>query len=80
VGGYAPRAREDSMRPRRWLSASGRPLNFTVRGRLRHSNASWLRRQLVPSWRAYWSRALLLTTYLNGICRPCSPQAFQPAL
>ena len=27
----APRAREDSMRPRRFLGASGRPLNFTVR-------------------------------------------------
>jgi hypothetical protein len=32
VGGYAPRAREDSMRPRRLMGASGRPLNFTVRG------------------------------------------------
>jgi hypothetical protein len=32
VGGYAPRAREDSVRPRRLVGASGRPLNFTVRG------------------------------------------------
>jgi hypothetical protein len=31
VGGYAPRARKDSMRPRRSGGASGRPLNFTVR-------------------------------------------------
>jgi hypothetical protein len=31
VGGYAPRAREDSMRPRRLGGAFGRPLNFTVR-------------------------------------------------
>jgi len=31
--GYAPRAREDSMRPRRLLGASVQPLNFTVRGR-----------------------------------------------
>ena len=31
VGVYAPRAREDSMRPRRLICASGRPLNFTVR-------------------------------------------------
>jgi hypothetical protein len=31
VGGYAPRALEDSMRPRRLIGASGRPLNFTVR-------------------------------------------------
>jgi len=31
VGGHAPRAREDSMRPRRLVGASGRPLNFTVR-------------------------------------------------
>jgi len=29
----APRAREDSVRPRRLISASGRPLNFTVRPR-----------------------------------------------
>ena len=29
--GHAPRAREDSMRPRRLGGASGRPLNFTVR-------------------------------------------------
>jgi hypothetical protein len=35
VGGYAPRAREDSMRPRRLVGASGRPLNFTVRRRAR---------------------------------------------
>ena len=28
VGGYAPRAREDSVRPRRLIGASGRPLNF----------------------------------------------------
>jgi hypothetical protein len=31
VGGYAPRAREDSVRPRRLSGATGRPLNFTVR-------------------------------------------------
>jgi hypothetical protein len=30
----APRAPEDSMRPRRSIGASGRPLNFTVRGPL----------------------------------------------
>jgi hypothetical protein len=29
----APRAREDSVRPRRLSGASGRPLNFTVRRR-----------------------------------------------
>jgi len=34
VGGYAPRALEDSVRPRRSMGASGRPLNFTVRGPL----------------------------------------------
>jgi hypothetical protein len=34
VGGYAPRGQEDSMRPRRLSSASGRPLNFTVRREL----------------------------------------------
>jgi hypothetical protein len=31
VGGYAPRAREEIVRPRRLIGASGRPLNFTVR-------------------------------------------------
>ena len=31
MDGYAPRARGNSMRPRRLLGASGRPLNFTVR-------------------------------------------------
>jgi hypothetical protein len=30
----APRALEDIMRPRRLVSASGRPLNFTVRSRV----------------------------------------------
>ena len=31
MGGCAPRAREDSVRPRRLIGASGRPRNFTVR-------------------------------------------------
>ena len=31
MGGYAPRAREDSVRPRPLVRASGRSLNFTVR-------------------------------------------------
>jgi hypothetical protein len=31
VGGWAQRAREDIVRPRRLVGASGRPLNFTVR-------------------------------------------------
>jgi hypothetical protein len=31
VGGHAPRAPEDNMRPRRLVGASRRPLNFTVR-------------------------------------------------
>jgi hypothetical protein len=31
VGGCAPRAREDSVRPQRLIGAAGRPLNFTVR-------------------------------------------------
>jgi hypothetical protein len=34
VGGYAPRAREEIVRPRRLVGASGRPLNFTVRPQL----------------------------------------------
>jgi len=33
VGGYAPRAREEIVRPRRLVHASGRPLNFSVRSR-----------------------------------------------
>jgi hypothetical protein len=33
VSGYAPRAPGDSVRPRRFSAASGRPLNFTVRCR-----------------------------------------------
>jgi hypothetical protein len=33
VGGYAPRAPEEIVRPRRLVGASGRPLNFTVRAR-----------------------------------------------
>jgi hypothetical protein len=40
VGGYTPRAREDSMRPRRLVGASGRPLSFTVRLRFDRSRAS----------------------------------------
>lgn len=31
MSGYAPRATEDSLRPRRWVGASERPLNFSVR-------------------------------------------------
>ena len=31
MGGYAPLAQEESVRPRRLGCASGRPLNFTVR-------------------------------------------------
>jgi thiol-disulfide isomerase/thioredoxin len=31
VGGYAPRALKNIVRPRRLVGASGRPLNFTVR-------------------------------------------------
>jgi hypothetical protein len=31
VGCFTPRAREDSVRPRRLGGASGWPLNFTVR-------------------------------------------------
>ncbi len=33
MGGYAPRAPEDSVRPRRSSGVVVRPLNFTVRGR-----------------------------------------------
>jgi hypothetical protein len=40
VDGYAPRARKDTMRPRRLLGASGRPLNFTVGG-VREALAAW---------------------------------------
>ena len=30
MSGYAPRALADSVRPRRLVGTSGRPLNFTV--------------------------------------------------
>ena len=33
MSGFAPRAPGNSMRPRRLVRASVRPLNFTVRGR-----------------------------------------------
>jgi hypothetical protein len=35
AGGYALRAREGSVRPRRLVGAAGRPLNFTVRSHRR---------------------------------------------
>ena len=34
MGGYAPRAREDSVRPRRLSGVVVRPLNFTVRAHM----------------------------------------------
>ena len=34
MSGLAPRAPGDSVRPRRLMCASGRPLNFTVRRRV----------------------------------------------
>ena len=37
---FAPRAREDSVRPRRLSGASGRPLNFTVRAHAQRFHAS----------------------------------------
>jgi hypothetical protein len=46
VGGWAPRAPEASVRPRRSLGASGRPLNFTVR---QHVDAIPDRSQLLLS-------------------------------
>jgi ABC-type nickel/cobalt efflux system permease component RcnA len=59
VGGYAPRAREDSVRPRRLMGASGRPLNFTVR-RAMAKSSRWLLAITavavvlsVPSWVAW---------------------------
>jgi hypothetical protein len=45
VGGSAPRARADSVRPRRLVSVSGRPLNFTVRSQMRGSFLAHL-----PDW------------------------------
>ena len=46
MGGYAPRAHGDSVRPRRLSVASGRPLNFTVR---QHVDAIPDRSQLLLS-------------------------------
>ena len=39
MSGYAPRAREDIVRPRCLMNASVRPLNFTVRGRQMRGSA-----------------------------------------
>jgi hypothetical protein len=69
VGGYAPRAREDSVRPRRLISASGRPLNFTVRA---HMN--------VPADLRAFAAELLALALLSG-CAATSPNAlpkYQP--
>jgi hypothetical protein len=83
VGGYAPRAREDSMRPRRlirralrdWrasfdLSAArdiGRPLNFTVRRRLRYAVAdSSARTPLPPSERIWSPRQITVAAFLGS--------------
>jgi len=52
VSGLAPRARGDSVRPRRLSDVVGRPLNFTVRSHLGKSGSAknqrllfaWLRR------------------------------------
>jgi hypothetical protein len=41
VGGYAPRAREDSVRPRRLIGGSVRPLSFTVRCHVRNVSRLW---------------------------------------
>ena len=40
VGGYAPRAREESVRPRRLSGASRRPLDFTIREHAEERRAS----------------------------------------
>jgi len=45
VNGLAPRAREDSVRPRRLADVVVRPLNFTVRGTVREGEVwVWPRR------------------------------------
>ncbi len=40
MGGYAPRAREDSVRPRRLAGVVVRPLNFTVRCQFASAHAT----------------------------------------
>jgi len=44
VVGLAPRAPEDSVRPRRLSGVVVRPLNFTVRGTVRETCWTWARR------------------------------------
>ena len=46
MSGYAPRALEDSVRPRRALDASVRPLNFTVRSHLGEISVAKSRKRL----------------------------------
>ena len=53
MGGYAPRALKDIVRPRRFSGASGRPLNFTVRGQPAGAVAH------IGVWRTPHTRAIL---------------------
>ena len=72
MGGYAPRAREDSVRPRRMSGASGRPLNFTVR-RLSsaqcHTGASYPGFSPAPQW-GHYRRAPLPHGAITGVSPP----------
>jgi hypothetical protein len=72
VGGYAPGALEDSVRPRRSMGASGRPLNFTVR-------ALWASTAVVtdhPSLGEHMYQGTLLAIFaLAGLGGPAQGQA-----
>jgi hypothetical protein len=50
MGGHAPRALEDSVRPRRSWGASGWPLNFTVSRHRCRVVLSYSGARLRPSW------------------------------
>jgi len=78
VGGYAPRAREDSVRPRRLMGASGRPLNFTVRPHVTTDRPRHLRKLVL--WVAgACAAAALLAIWLSSQLSKCVYREDDPA-
>ncbi len=66
MGGCEPRAREDSVRPRRLSGGIGRPLNFTVRPHcpvLTKNEALELVRQRLPEGSAVLEDATVERSY-----------------
>jgi len=78
VGGYVPRAPENSMRPRRSSGGSGRPLNFTVRAHVGAMNAKRVVQRYLLLWLSIALFALCLANdgyYIEGP----DPRAWAPA-